>query len=74
MGPGRGDRSVTTVNGEAFDAAAGTTVDDLVAAWCPSPRGVAVAVDGAVVPRSTWRATVIAPGAVVEIVTAAAGG
>jgi len=35
---------------------------------------VAVAVDGAVVPRSAWGTTVVAAGAAVEIVTAAAGG
>jgi sulfur carrier protein len=65
---------VTTVNGEPITLADGATVADLVAAVCRSPRGVAVAVDGAVVPRSTWEATTIAPGATVEIVTAAAGG
>ena len=38
------------------------------------PRGVAVAVDGEVVPRSTWHDVSISGGAVVEILTAAAGG
>jgi sulfur carrier protein len=52
----------------------GTTVAELVVRWCPSPRGVAVAVNGEVVPRSTWDATPIAMGDTVEIVTAAAGG
>jgi sulfur carrier protein len=65
---------VTTVNGEPSPALAGSTVADLVAATCRSRRGVAVAVDGTVVPRSTWETTTIAPGATVEIVTAAAGG
>jgi len=64
----------TTVNGDPYDAAPGSTAADLVARWCPSPRGVAVAVDGEVVPRSAWDTTVIAPGSSVEIVTAAAGG
>lgn len=36
--------------------------------------GVAVAVDGAVVPRSAWSATVPAAGARVEVVTAVQGG
>jgi sulfur carrier protein len=63
-----------TVNGTPFDPAPGTTVADLVARWCPSPRGVAVAVDGEVVPRSTWSTTPVRPGDTVEIVTAAAGG
>ncbi|MGC8463952.1 MAG: sulfur carrier protein ThiS [Acidimicrobiales bacterium] len=47
---------------------------DAVTAWCPSRRGVAVAVNGTVVPRSQWDATVLNPGDRVEIVTAAAGG
>jgi sulfur carrier protein len=63
-----------SVNGEPCDLADGTTVAALVERWCPSPRGVAVAVDGEVVPRSTWAATTIPAGAAVEIVSAAAGG
>jgi len=65
---------VTTVNGDLYQAPDGWTVADLVAAWCPSPRGVAVAVDGEVVPRGSWGTTVVVPGSAVEIVTAAAGG
>ncbi len=70
----RRGRDGTTVNGVAHPEAVGTTVDALVGDWCPSPRGVAVAVDGTVVPRSEWASTVIGPGSAVEIVTAAAGG
>ncbi len=66
--------ALATVNGEPYDLYPGSTVSDLVAAWCPSPRGVAVAIDSEVVPRSTWNATRIEPGATIEIVTAAAGG
>ena len=71
-----GDRPGTTVtvNGTPYEAPLGSTVADLVSIWCPSPRGVAVAIGSEVVPRSTWAETVIDPGAVVEIVTAAAGG
>ena len=64
----------TTVNGTPHQVTPGTTVADLVAGWCPSPRGVAVAVNGEVVPRSTWDTTPVAMGDAVEIVTAAAGG
>ena len=74
MSTSTGGRPPPTVNGAPSDTAEGMSVADLVAAWCPSPRGVAVAVDGAVVPRSAWVTTVVAPGAAVEIVTAAAGG
>jgi len=63
-----------TINGTDHALAPGTSVAALVEAWCPSPRGVAVALGGEVVPRSTWPATTVPAGSVVEIVTAAAGG
>ncbi len=62
------------VNGTTWDGGPEATVADAVAARCASPRGVAVAVNGTVVPRSQWAATALAPGDRVEIVTAAAGG
>lgn len=37
-------------------------------------RGVAVALDGAVVPRSEWRSAPLAPGVRVEVVGAIQGG
>lgn len=74
MSPAADGGGITTVNGAGHEDAGGTTVAHLVSEWCPSPRGVAVAVDGAVVPRSAWESTVIPHGAAVEIVTAAAGG
>jgi sulfur carrier protein len=63
-----------TVNGTPADLAPGTTVADLVASWCPSPKGVAVAVNAEVVPRSAWATTAVRADDAVEIVTAAAGG
>lgn len=63
-----------TINGRATDVAEGTTVADVVAAVCTSQRGVAVAIDGEVVPRSGWASARVGPGARVEVVTAAAGG
>lgn len=36
--------------------------------------GVAVAVDGAVVPRREWHAHVITPGSTIDVVTATQGG
>ena len=62
------------VNGTPWDGPAVTTVAQLVSEWCPSPRGIAVALNGEVVPRSRWAATRLAPEDRVEIVTAAAGG
>jgi sulfur carrier protein len=62
------------VNGADEDLAGGATVADVVARWCPSPDGIAVARNGDVVPRSAWSATTVEPGDRLEIVTAAAGG
>ncbi len=64
----------TLVNGNRCPQPTGTTVAQLVDSWCPSPRGVAVARNGEVVPRSRWTDVVVGPDDVIEIVTAAAGG
>lgn len=40
----------------------------------PAPLGVAVAVNGEVVPRSSWTTHALADGDAVEVVTAKAGG
>jgi sulfur carrier protein len=66
--------TVATVNGDPWDGPPGTTVTDLVAACCLSPRGIAVARNGDVIPKSSWDETKIASGDQIEIVTAAAGG
>ncbi len=39
-----------------------------------APRGIAVAVNGSLVPRSEWPARALAPGDAVEIVRATRGG
>ena len=63
-----------TLNGEAVETDPGTTIADLVADRCPSPRGIAVAVNGEVLHRRSWEAAAVRAGDAVEIVTAAAGG
>lgn len=63
-----------TVNGDTREIAPGTTLAELVAGLIPSARGVAAAVNGAVVPRRAWPDTTLADGSVVEIVTAVQGG
>jgi sulfur carrier protein len=50
------------------------SIESLVSSIVTSSRGIAVALDHEVVPRSEWATTVVEPGAVIEIVTAAAGG
>jgi sulfur carrier protein len=65
-----------SVNGAVTALTDGTTVAELVAALTGdvTPRGVAVARDGAVVPRSAWPATVLTDGDRVEVLTATQGG
>jgi sulfur carrier protein len=62
------------VNGAPWESPDGATVADLVDTWCPSSRGIAVARNGEVVPKSTWTGTRLRAGDRIEIVTAAAGG
>ena len=62
-----------TVNGEPQELSG--TVDDLLdALGVEVRRGMAVAVDAEVVPRSAWSTTRVQDGARVEIVTAVQGG
>jgi sulfur carrier protein len=65
-----------TLNGEPVRVAGGTTVADLVQGLLEDedPKGVAVAVDRCVVPRSEWASTPARAGSMVEVVSAAAGG
>ncbi len=64
------------VNGEPIEVAPGATIADVVAALLEEddPKGVAVAVDRSVVPRSEWATTPARAGSLVEVVSAAAGG
>jgi sulfur carrier protein len=63
------------VNGVERMLEPGTTVDALVRSLGVEPaRGVAVALDGAVVPRSGWRGTEIRDGQELEILRAVQGG
>jgi sulfur carrier protein len=65
-----------SINGEAAHVAVGSTIADLVAGLTEEedPKGVAVAVDRCVVPRSEWATTPARAGSLVEVVSAAAGG
>jgi sulfur carrier protein len=64
------------VNGQDRRVDHGVTVRALVLSLdsAPEGRGVAVAVDGEVVPRTAWERTVLEEGARVEIVVAVQGG
>lgn len=63
-----------TVNGEPRTAAAAPTVAELVDDVVGAREGVAVALDGAVVPASAWAETSITDGAEVDVLTAVQGG
>jgi sulfur carrier protein len=64
------------INGELREVEAGLTVDVLISSLrrAAEGRGVAVAIDGEVVPRGSWDRTSLRDGARVEIVTAVQGG
>ena len=65
-----------TINGERRDLPAGATVASVIASLhnAPEGRGVAVAVEGEVVPRAQWPSTALHEGAKVEVVVAVQGG
>jgi thiamine biosynthesis protein ThiS len=64
------------VNGEPILVAQGSTIADLVAQLVPGTeaKGIGVAVDRCVIPRSEWHSTLARADSRVEVVTAAAGG
>ena len=61
------------VNDEAVDVDENITVEQLLAKLGIPDKGIAVAVDWAVLPRSEWHGA-LADGAKVEVVTAVQGG
>lgn len=68
-----------SVNGEETTAAEGVTVAELVREKARGVRdrkgrGVAVAVNGEVVPRSGWESAVLHPGDRIELLDAVGGG
>jgi sulfur carrier protein len=65
---------IVTVNGEARELPEGTTVASLLEQLAARPRGIAVAVDGEVLPRGEWPARPLPDGARVEVVAAIQGG
>jgi sulfur carrier protein len=67
---------VISVNGQQSDVRAGETVAAALACLDLSldARGVAVAVDGEIVPRARWESFALAEHARVEVLTAMQGG
>ena len=65
-----------SVNGEPREVPEGTTVTALVVdlGLPAGGRGVAVAIDGEIVPRAEWGTREVTDGARVEVLTAMQGG
>jgi sulfur carrier protein len=64
---------IVVVNTERLEVAERTTVAALLRSLGYPDRGIAVALDQAVLPRSGW-ATTLSDGAQLEVVTAVQGG
>jgi sulfur carrier protein len=62
------------INGERREVAPDASVLDALEALGAPRSGVAVAVDGSVVPRADWPAHALTEGARVEVLTAVQGG
>ena len=62
------------INGAPQQVPEGADLSAALAVYGVAERGVAVAVDGDVVPRADWPGTAVRPGAVVEVLTAVQGG
>ncbi|MEU3453334.1 sulfur carrier protein ThiS [Micromonospora sp. NPDC006766] len=62
------------VNGVGRTVPGGATVADVVREVTDQRRGLAVAVNGEVVPRGGWSATTLRDGDRVEVLSAAQGG
>jgi len=69
----RGGQMTVLVNDEAVEIDDRTSVADLLEKLGIPDKGIAVAVDWAVIPRSEWHRT-LSDGAKVEVVTAVQGG
>jgi sulfur carrier protein len=62
-----------TVNNESVEIREGTTVAELIGTLGFPDKGIAVAIDWTVLPRSEWD-DVVTEGAKIEVVTAVQGG
>ncbi|MBQ0927972.1 sulfur carrier protein ThiS [Saccharopolyspora endophytica] len=62
------------INGDAREVAAGATLASVLDDFGVPERGVAVALDGAVVPRASWPTTELHADAGIEVLTAVQGG
>lgn len=66
--------SEITVNGQPRRLAPGATVATVLSELLDSTAGCAVALNGEVVPRTTWPSAALSPGDRLEVLTVAPGG
>ena len=66
--------TTVTLNGESRELPEGATIETAVRELGAPDRGVAVAVDGEVVPRGDWASTPVRDGQQVEVLRAVQGG
>jgi sulfur carrier protein len=69
-----GPRVMVRVNGREHDVSPGITLAELLRRLGFPAEGVAVALDGEIVPRARHGDTPVRPGAVVEVIQAVGGG
>jgi sulfur carrier protein len=62
------------VNGQQREIPRDSTLTDVVAQLTTAPQGIAVALNGSVVPRGSWPDTVLTDADTVEVLTAVQGG
>ena len=62
------------LNGSATPIGGQRQLSELVLSLTDAPRGIAVAVNESVIPKSEWAVTSLADGDRVEVLTAAPGG
>jgi len=65
---------IIIVNGQSRETAESTNLAELVATLTDAKSGIAVALNDEVVPRPSWPAVALMPGARVEVLTAVQGG
>lgn len=66
--------SAVQVNGESVELSDGSSLAGLVDSHVTQTKGVAIAVNQEVIPRSMWASTSLTAGDRIEILTAAQGG
>lgn len=62
------------INNQFHEVPCGTTVASLLSALNINAKGVALAIDGRIVPRASWDKQVVSEGANITLISATCGG